>query len=354
MDNVKEQRICIKFCFKLKKTAAETHRMLTEAFGESALSQARTFEWFKRFKEGRESVEDDKHSGRPSTCTTPEMIMKVRDVIHEDRRQTIDDVCHRLGLSYGTCQRILADELNMRRIAAKFVPRLLSIDQRNLRIQTCTELQQTVRECPNFLSRVITGDESWVYGYDPETKQQSSQWKTPSSPRPKKARQVRSNIKSMLIIFFDIRGIVHKEFVPPGQTVNGKFYCEVLRRLRENVRRKRPELWKKKDWLVHHDNAPAHTSLVVREFLAKNNMATVPHPPYSPDLAPCDFYLFPKMKIALKGRRFDSIEDIQVESQRVLNTLHPSDFQECFQKWEQRWDRCIHARGDYFEGDGGH
>jgi hypothetical protein len=77
MADVKEQRICIKFCFKLNKTAAETHRMLKEAFGEQTLSQARTFEWFKHFKDGRESVDDCKHSGQPSTCTTPEIIVKV-------------------------------------------------------------------------------------------------------------------------------------------------------------------------------------------------------------------------------------------------------------------------------------
>ena len=85
-------------------------------------------------------------------------------------------------IAYGSCQRILADELNMRRIAAKFVPRLLNNDQRDRRVQVCTELQEAVRHDPNFLSRVITGDESWVYAYDPETKQQSTQWKTPSSP----------------------------------------------------------------------------------------------------------------------------------------------------------------------------
>jgi len=73
----------------------------------------------------------------------------------------------------------------------------------------------------------------------------------------------------MLIIFVDIRGIVHKEFVPPDQTLNGKFYCEFLRRLRENVRRKQPEIWKNGNWLLHHDNAPAHTSISVKEFLTK-------------------------------------------------------------------------------------
>ena len=102
MADVKEQRICIKFCFELNKTAPETHRMLKEAVGEQALSQARTFEWFKHFKDGSESVEDCKHSGGPSTCTTPAVIAKVYEVILEDRRQTIHDVCNRVGLSYGS------------------------------------------------------------------------------------------------------------------------------------------------------------------------------------------------------------------------------------------------------------
>jgi histone-lysine N-methyltransferase SETMAR len=118
----------------------------------------------------------------------------------------------------------LSDDLNIRRIAAKFVPRLLSNDQKEHRVAVCRELRDQARDDPNFISKVITGDESWVYGYDPETKQQSSQWKSPNSPRPKKARQVRNNVKSMLIFFFDIKGIVHKEFLPPAQTINGKFY----------------------------------------------------------------------------------------------------------------------------------
>jgi len=127
-------------------------------------------------------VEDHKHPGRPSTCTTKEMIVKVQEVILEDRKQTIHNVCNHVGLSYGSCQHIPVDELNMRRIAAKFLPRLLNNDQRDHWVQVCNELQKAVRHNHNFLSRVITGDESWLYNYDPETKQQSSQWKTPSSP----------------------------------------------------------------------------------------------------------------------------------------------------------------------------
>jgi hypothetical protein len=82
-------------------------------------------------------------------------------------------------------------------------------------------------------------------------------------------------------------------------------------------------------------------------------MAVIPHPPYSPDLAPCDFFLFPKKRFKLKRRRLDAMEKIQAESQRVLDTLIEKDFQEAFQKCRKRWDRCLHAGGNYFEGDGG-
>jgi histone-lysine N-methyltransferase SETMAR len=90
----------------------------------------------------------------------------------------------------------------MRRISARFVPRLLSEDQKALRVSLCRELKQQARDDPNFISNIITGDETWVYDYDPETKQQSSQWKSPNSQRPIKARQVRSNVKSTLIYIF--------------------------------------------------------------------------------------------------------------------------------------------------------
>jgi len=105
-----------------------------------------------------------------------------------------------------------------------------------------------------------------------------NQWKSASSPRPKKARQVKSNVKTMLICFFDIKGLVHFEFVTQGQTVNQQFYLEGLKRLRDVVRRKGPELWRSGEWLLHHDNAPAHTALGVRQFLTKNGMTTASHP----------------------------------------------------------------------------
>jgi hypothetical protein len=115
----------------------------------------------------------------------------------------------------------------------------------------------------------------------------------------------------MIIVSFDMMGTVHHEFVPPNTMVDNDFYCDVLRHLRENVRRKRPELWRNHNWLLHQDNMPTHTSLKTIEFVTNNNMVIIPHPPYSLDLSLCDFTLFLKLKTKLKERRFETVSDIQ-------------------------------------------
>ncbi|UYV69816.1 hypothetical protein LAZ67_7000859 [Cordylochernes scorpioides] len=209
----------------------------------------------------------------------------------------------------------------------------------------------SVRDDPNLLQRVITGDEAWVYGYDMETKAQSSQWKLPHEPRSKKARQVRSNVKVLLTVFFDCRGVVHHEFLPQGRTVNKEYYLQVMRNLHEAIRQKRPDLWKNKNWLLHHDNSPAHTSLLVRDFLAKNNTLMMPQPPYSPDLASCDFFLFPKLKRPMKERRYATLDEIKTASKEELKKILKNDFLKCFEDWKNRWHKCIISHGDYFEGD---
>ena len=110
----------------------------------------------------------------------------------------------------------------------------------------------------------VTGDEIWVYGCGVETEVHSSHWMGKLSPRPKKARQSCSNVKVMLIVFFIGRVIVHYEFVPCGETVNKEFYLNVLKHLREAVRRKMPKAWTNNTWMLHHDNVPAHASLLIR------------------------------------------------------------------------------------------
>jgi len=122
-----------------------------------------------------------------------------------------------------------------------------------------------------------------------------------------------------------------------------------VRRLRESIHRKQPEKWRDGDWILHHDNAPAHTSHLVQQVLAKHGTAQLQQPPYSPDLAPCDFFLSPRLNKVLKGHRFEATEDIKQNSMKTLLDIAKEEFTKCFQQWQQRWAKCVAAEGNYVE-----
>ena len=117
--------------------------------------------------------------------------------------------------------------------------------------------------------------------------------------------------KGNLTGFFLILRVSYTSVNPRRQTINKDSYLEVLRRLHESVRRKWPEKWRVGDWILHHDNVPAHPSHIVQQFLANHGTAYLQKPPYSPDVAPCDFFLFPRLKKCLKGHRFEATENIK-------------------------------------------
>lgn len=275
-----KQRINLKFLVQLGKTPSQALEILQQVYGANTMSRTRVFEWHKRFKEGREEVEDDSRSGRPSTSRTEVNIERVRQVMRGDRQLTVRMIASKLDMKKDSVWKIITEDLGMRKVCAKMVPRLLNDDQKECRMQVCQDIIERLQTEPDLLCRVITGDETWIFEYDPETKHPSCE---------KKARQ--SKVKVMLITFFDVRGIVHTEFLPQGQTINQQVYKEILQRLLCSVCEKRQELWQDK-WLLHQSNTPAHNTLSIRQFLAEKNIAVLEQPPYSPDLAPCNFFSF--------------------------------------------------------------
>ena len=133
-----------------------------------------------------------------------------------------------------------------------------------------------------------------------------------------------------VIVFFYWKGIVHYEFVPGGETVNKEFYLHVLKRLREAVGRKKPEACTNNTWTLNHENAPAHASLLICEFLTKHETTVVPQPPNFPDLAPADLFLFPKLKSSLNGCRFQTVDEIEENSIRDLRAIPQNTLQDAF------------------------
>ena len=153
-----------------------------------------------------------------------------------------------------------------------------------------------------------------------------------------------------MIPFFDSTGMIYMHWVSTEQIVNQEYYVEFLREFRKRFRRKRPALFKSGQWHFHQNNAPVHNSILVTDYLTKMGIKTVPQPPYCPDLAPYDFWLFPKLKEKLRGCRYETIEEMKEAGMKVIDMLTQEDFHGAFQKLLE-WYKCIAAGGDYFKGD---
>ena len=190
---------------------------------------------------------------------------------------------------------------------ARWVQRFLLPEQMGVRVKMCNEYcRQYNDEGEIFLNRVVTCDETWIHSFEPESKQQSSVWKHPSSPSPTKALISKSAGKVMAIIFCDIQGIILNHFVPPKTTVTGNYYATVIQsELLLAIKRKHPHL-ERSGILLHHDKAPSHNSRIVMDTSQQTRYRLLPHPPYSPDLAICDFWLFPNLKNRLRGNKYES------------------------------------------------
>ena len=331
MADCREQREAVKFCFRLGNSAAETIAKLKTAYGDAALSKTRVYEWFSHFKNGEMSIEDRPRSGRPATWRSDENVDKTNALIREDRRRTIDQLCEMSGISWSSIQRILSEDLQMGRVAAKFVPRLLTGEQREPSTSGMFWVPKSAQRGPWFS---FQGDYWWwivVLWIQPRNKAAIKPvevtWLSSSQKSPPSEVKHRDNAH----LFLRLQRCCARGVRSPGQTVNQKLYLEVLKRLRGSIWKKRANLWRAGDWFFHHDNAPAHTALSVMQFLTKNGMTPFAHPPYSPDLAPCDFFLFPRLKRDMKGKRFATVEEVKEKSLEGLKNIPISEFVKCFE-----------------------
>jgi len=151
------------------------------------------------------------------------------------------------------------------------------------------------------------------------------------------------------LLFSDAQGVIHREFVPEGQKVNAEFNVGIFDQLLKKIRRVRPAKFQSSKWLFFHDNAPSHNAAIIKKFLSNRKVAVLHHPPYSPDLAPADYFLFPKLKLSLKGRNFQTVEDIQCTVTRELNNIAKTPFLEGTKNLNERANKCVVQRGKYFE-----
>ena len=165
-------------------------------------------------------------------------------------------------------------------------------------------------------------------------------------PKAKRSTAGPQHVNVMLKVFFVSHEVVRHEYAPQGQTITKEVLPGGPSLLSWCCAMQTTGSLGSKILALHHGNAPAHSLHVIQAFLAKHNIPVVCQAPYSPDMAPCDFRLYPKLKMMLKGTRCESREYIMQNTSNQLNTIPKTSFQECFQKWQKRWGKCVHHQGD--------
>lgn len=353
-DNIKkmeknEKRVVIKYLHMKGLSTQQIHEDMKEVLADDAPSQATVYRWVAELKRGRQSTEDEHRSGRPVEACTDENIESVQDMILRDRRLTINHVAECLKLSNGTIHHIISEILGYNKVCARWVPRMLTFEIKQVRLQTSRENLELYRADPaKFHRRYVTMDETWAHHFDPESKQQSMQWKHPTSPPVLKFLKTASAGKVMASVFWDSEGVLMIDYLERGTTVTGVYYAELIRKLRKTIKEKRRGKLAQ-GVLLHHDNAPAHTSHVAMAAIHECGFELLCHPPYSPDLAPSDFHLFRLLKDSLRGRVFKSDEDVIQAINEWIQEQEQTLFLNGIKGLEHRWEKCVALLGDYVE-----
>ncbi|XP_045174473.1 histone-lysine N-methyltransferase SETMAR-like [Mercenaria mercenaria] len=297
------------------------------------------YKWHKRFENGRKSIEDDRREGMPS-IVVPSVQEKVRGIIREDRRKTLRQIASELDISPSTAHGILTKELGMSKFSAGWVPKLLTDKEKQTRARSSAAfLERYAAGGDEFLDRIVTTDEIWLHHYNPETKAQSSVWKTPRTPPPKKARVQRSCGKEMFIFFLDRYGMILQHRVKDGRTVNADYYATGSRQCSEE----------ETAGFGPGSGNPAPWTNSTQLEIALLGFELLEHPPYSPDLAPMDFRTFPEIKNSLRGQRFQDVTDLTLATRRKVSQLDTDWYRETFTKWIARHRKCVALHGDYVE-----
>ena len=331
-----EFRSVIRFLFLKKFNATQIIQELKEVYGESSPSQRTVYEWLAHFKNGRTNVMDEKSSGRPQEIpdSKKEALTKI---IKNDKRITTRNLTNILNVSKGTLHTFLR-QLGVRRLCSRFVPKFLTAEMMQRRFDCCNEnISIFDEEGERMLSNIVTMDETPLSLYNPESRRESTEWKFPGEEATRKLRATSSHRKAlMLTTFWDAQGLVLMDFT--DGSCNSSYYIEVMNKARKIRRKPRNN----KLWLLQ-DNAPSHSSFASQDAIAASGFSLLPHPPYSPDLAPSDFYLFRHLKKHLKGNNYGDITELKNEVEQFL-IQQPSDFyRKGFDQLVQRWRKCIVA-----------
>lgn len=323
------------------------HQDLVTLHGYQAPAYSTVARWSKLIRDGRMDIEDKPRSGCPVTQSTTENINLVRDIIEDDPHSTYDDIEGETLLSRGTIEIIIHEHLKMKKVASRWVPHNLTSKQKQERVRICKENLEKFQSGSWRLYDIITGDETWIYFRQTGRKASNACWINEGQSPNTIVRQRIYAPKRLYSIFFKANGWILVHALAKGQTLDYSYYIKnCLQPVVKELWRQRPKTGPKGIKILH-DNARAHVKQEVTDYIKDQKLQLMPHPAYSPDLSPCDFWLNDYIKRHLPDQKDE--ESLFKAVAKVLKNIPEKEYMKTFKKLLERMQWCIDNQGEYFE-----
>lgn len=336
----KQIRAIFLYEFKLGRKAAETARNINDAIGLGTVQERTVQLWFKKFRSGDESLEDEEGRGRPSEVDNDQL----RAIIEADTLKTTREVAEELNVNQSTIVRHLVQIGKVKKLD-KWVPHELTENQKNRRFEVSSSLLLRNKNDP-FFDRIVTCDEKWIlYDNQRRSAQRLDRDEAPKHfPKPKLHQK-----KVMVTVWWSEAGLIHYSFLNPGETITAENYGQQIDEMHQKLQRMCPALVNRKGPILLHDNARPHVAQSTLQKLNELGYQTLPHPPYSPDLSPTDYHFFKHLDNFLQGKRFNN----QAAAQNAFEEFAASRTLEFYateiNKLVSRWQKCVECNGFYFD-----
>lgn len=334
-------RHCLLYEFHQGKNAAEAHRTICVTYGERVIEESTCRKWFRKFKNKDFDLNDKQRSGRPPKISDTDL----QDLLDQDSTQTQQQLAKSLGVT----QQAISERLHaLGKIQkeGKWVPHALTEEQRERRSDTCLSLLSRQKK-KSFLWKLVTGDEKWIYFDNPKRRKH---WVDPGQPTTSTPKRNAFGKKMLLCIWWDELGVLYYELLQPGETVTGERYALQLNRLAEKIQKERPYSGHgRRPVILQHDNAKPHRSSIVFKTINELQWEILPHPAYSPDVAPSDYHLFRSFQNSLAEQKLHNEDDVRKVVDKFIASKNQAFFRRGIHQLPERWQRVVEANGDYID-----
>lgn len=338
-----EQRIFIKFAVLLGWSGGVILDYLKKAIGKRAFARRTVYSWIKKINDGETDLSEHRGGDRSDHELRNERVLMIRDAMDESRHWSVRSLALHLEIPAATVERIVKNELQMKKKMGKWVPHELSAEQIMTRILASKQNLRDYKKHRERLNRTFTVDEAWVSLYMKPNRNQAKVYLFPNENPPEIPHENIHAPKRMLIMAMDFDGIAFWKLLPEKTTVTAEAYVSFLKEKLPKWMSDR----RLKSAVLLHDNARPHAAKITKEYLRQQNIDTWFHPACSPDISPLDFNCFAKLKDRLRGKHYKNWNDFETSIEEAVNYLNNNRLVLGVQMLPDRWQQIIESEGAY-------